>query len=55
MGKKPLTLERDKKDQNKYYLRYPRLPVSDMKWENHDINVVEWANIPKFPLLLNGD
>ena len=24
----------------------------DMKWENYDINVVEWANIPKFlPLL----
>ena len=20
----------------------------DMKWENCDINVVEWANIPKF-------
>ena len=55
MGKKPLTLERDKKDQNKYYLSYPKLPVSDMKWENHDINVIEWANIPKFPLLLNGD
>ena len=26
-----------------------------MKWENCDINVVEWVNIPKFPLLLNGD
>ena len=26
-----------------------------MKWENRDIDVVEWANIPKFPRLLNGD
>ena len=23
--------------------------------ENRDIDIVEWANIPKFPLLLNGD
>ena len=23
-----------------------------MKWENHDINVIVWANIPKFPPLL---
>ena len=22
-----------------------------MKWANHDINVVEWANIPKFSAL----
>ena len=29
--------------------------VLDMKWENLDINVVEWANIPKIPPLLNGD
>ena len=53
--KKQLTLEKDKEDQSKYYLSYPKPPVLDMKWENHDINVVEWANIPKFPLLLNGD
>ena len=26
-----------------------------MKWENHDINVVEWTKIPKRPLLVNGD
>ena len=24
-----------------------------MKWENRDINVEEWANIPNFPLLVN--
>ena len=23
--------------------------------KNRDINVVEWSNIPRFPLLLNGD
>ena len=43
-----MTLEKDKEDQSKYYLSYPKPPVLDMKWENHDINVVEWANIPKF-------
>ena len=30
------------------------MPVLVMKWENRDINVVEWANIPKFFSLLNG-
>ena len=53
--KDPLNLEKDKEGQSKYYLSYPKPPVLDMKWENHDINVVEWANIPKFPLLQNGD
>ena len=53
--KKPLTLEKDKGSQSKYYLRYAKPPVLDMKWENHNINVVEWENIPKFPLLLSGD
>ena len=48
-----MTLEKDKEDQNKYYLSYPKLPDLDMKWENRDINVVEWENIPKFPSLLN--
>ena len=52
--KKPLTLEKDKGGQSKY-LRYAKPPALDMKWENHDINVAEWENIPKFPLLLNGD
>ena len=33
----------------------PSRPVLDMKWENHDFNIVEWANIPKFPPLLNRD
>ena len=42
-------------DQSKYYLSYPKPPLFDMKWENHDINVVEWANIPKFLPLINGD
>ena len=37
------------------YLSYSKWPVLDMKWENHDINVVEWANIPKLSLLLDGD
>ena len=50
--KEPSTLE--KEDPSKY-LNYPKPPVLDMKWENRDINVVEWANIPKFPPLLNGD
>ena len=48
--KKPFTLDKDKEDQNKCYLTF-----LDMKWENHDINVVEWVMIPIFPLLLNGD
>ena len=47
--KEPSTLEKDKEDQSKYYLIYPKPPVLDMKWEYHDINVVEWTNIPKFP------
>ena len=34
--------------QSKYYLSYPKPPVLDMKRANRDINVVEWANIPKF-------
>ena len=49
--KEPLTLEKDKEDQSKYYLSYPKLPVLDMKWANRYINVVEWANIPKFSVL----
>ena len=53
--KEPLTLERDNEEQCKYYLSYPKPPALDMKWENHDINVAEWANIPKFPPLLNED
>ena len=51
MVKGPLNLEKDKEDQNKYYLSYAELPVLDMKWANRDINVVEWANIPKFSVL----
>ena len=53
--KEPSTLEKDKENQSKYYLSYPKPSVLDMKWENRDINVAEWANIPNFPLLLNGD
>ena len=30
---------------------YPKPPVLKMKWANRDINVVEWANIPKFSAL----
>ena len=46
-----MTLEKDKEDKSKYCLSYPKqpvLPALDMKWENRDINVVEWANIPNF-------
>ena len=49
--KEPLALE---EGQSKCYLSYPRLAVLDMKRGNHEINVVEWANIPNFPPLLNG-
>ena len=52
--KEPLTPEKDEEDQSKYYLSYPKPPVLDIKWENWDITV-EWSNIPKFPLPLNGD
>ena len=38
--KEPLTLERDKEDQGKYYLTYPKLPVLDLKSANRDTNVV---------------
>ena len=48
-----MTLEKDKEDQSKYYISYPK-PL-DMKWENCDIYVVEWANIPNFPPLLKAD
>ena len=53
--KDPLNLEKDKEGQRKYYLSYPKPPVLNIKWENRDINVAEWENIPKFFLLLNGD
>ena len=46
-----MVLEKDKEDQSKYYLSYPKLPVLDMKSETRDINVVEWANIPNFSAL----
>ena len=49
--KEPLTFEKDKEDQSKYYLSYPKLPVLDMKSANRDINVVEWANIPNISAL----
>ena len=50
-----MALQKDKDGQNKYYLSYLKPPVLDLKWENPDINLAEWVNIPKFPLLLNGD
>ena len=49
--KEPLNLEKDKEDQSKYYLSYPKLPVLDMKSANRDVNVAEWANIPNFNTL----
>ena len=50
-----MSLEKDKEDQSKYCLGYPKPPVLDIKWENGDISVLLWANILKFPLLLNQD
>ena len=50
-----MTLEKDNEEQSKYYVSYPKPPLLDMKWENHDINVVERTNFPKFLPLLNGD
>ena len=41
-----MTLEKDKEDQSKYYLSYPKPSVLGMKVENRNVNVVEWANIP---------
>ena len=46
-----MTLEKDKVDQSKYYLSYPKPPVLDMKSANRDVNVVEWTNIPNFSAL----
>ena len=46
-----MTLAKDKEDQSKYYLSYPKPPVLDMKSANRDINVAEWANIPSFSAL----
>ena len=46
-----MTLEKDKEDQTKYYVSYPKSPVLDIKWENRDVNVVDWENIWKFSLL----
>ena len=43
-----MTLAKDKEDQSKYYLSYPKPPVLDMKSANRDINVIEWSNIPNF-------
>ena len=48
-----MILEKDNEDSGKYYLSYPKPSVLEMKWENCDINVVEWANIPKFSALGN--
>ena len=52
--KEPLTLEKDKGDESKYYLGYPKPPVLDMNREYRDINVAEWGNIPDSPPLLSG-
>ena len=43
-----MTLGKDKEDQSKYYLSYPKLTILGMKSASRDINVVEWANIPKY-------
>ena len=46
-----MTLKEDKEEQSKYYYNFLQLPALHMKGENRDINVVEWANIPKFSVL----
>ena len=46
-----MTLEKDKEEQSKYYLSYPKPAVLDMKWANRDINVVERTNIPRISAL----
>ena len=48
-----MTFENDNEHSCKYYLNYPKPPVLKMKWANLNINVVEWANIPKFNALDN--
>ena len=48
-----MTLEKDKTDETKYYLSYPKPPLLDIKWANRDVNIVDWANIPKFCVLHN--
>ena len=48
-----MTLGKNKEDSSKYYRSYPKPLVLEMKWENCDINVIEWANIPKFSALDN--
>ena len=46
-----MTLEKDKENQSKYYLSYPKPPVLDMKCANRNAKVVGWAKIPKFSAL----
>ena len=46
-----MLLEKDKEDQSKYDLNYPKPPVLGMKLANRDVNVAKWANIPKFSVL----
>ena len=48
-----MILEKDKEDRTKYYLSYPKPPVLDIKWANRNVNVAEWAKIPKFSALDN--
>ena len=46
-----MTLEKDKEDQSKNYLSYPKPPVLNTMWVNYDTDLVEWANILKFSAL----
>ena len=46
-----MTPEKDKEYQTKYYLSYPELPVLYIKWSNRNVNVIDWASIPKFSAL----
>ena len=46
-----MTLEKDKEDQIKYCIGYPKPLVVDVNWEDGDTNVVERGNIPTFSKL----
>ena len=41
-------LEKDKEDQNEYYLSYPKPPILDVNWENCRNNVTEQTSHSKF-------
>ena len=50
-SQRTMIFDKDRENQSKYYLCYPRLPVLDMKWENCSVNVAQRENISKFSML----